>query len=80
MGAVRDAAAKLDRRAMLVASIDAIAVKIDDPDTPARDLAALTRRLVDISGQIEAIDLQRAKSGGASAEVPEDEPFDGKDF
>lgn len=80
MGAVRDAASRLDRRAMLVASLDSIAVKIDDPETPARDLAALTRRLVDISGQIEAIDLQRKQSGGAAAEVPEDEPFDGKDF
>lgn len=43
-------------RELLVAMRDRIAQAVDDPDTSARDLAALTRRLMEIAKEIEAID------------------------
>ena len=33
-----------------------VAMAVEDPATPARDLAALTRRLLEIAKEIESID------------------------
>jgi hypothetical protein len=51
-----------------------IAKAVEDPDTPARDLAALTKRLVEVVRDIEAIDA-REDEAGDSGELP-DEAFD----
>ena len=48
-------AARRSTKDLLVATRDRIALAVDDPGTPARDLAALTKRLVDVSREIEAI-------------------------
>lgn len=80
MTAVSAAAERNDRRAMLVAMQTRIADAVDDPETPPRDLAALTRRLMEIAKEIEAIDVQRGeekKGIGAAVQTP-DESFDGK--
>jgi hypothetical protein len=53
-----------------------IATAIDDPSTPARDLAALTRRLADFAEDIEAIDKAREQEGH-DAESTADETWDG---
>jgi hypothetical protein len=45
-------------RDLLVALRATIARACDDPDTPARDLAALSRRLMDIAKEIQAIDAE----------------------
>lgn len=45
-----------DQRGVLVAMRARVARDIDDPDTPARDIAALTRRLLEIVREIAAID------------------------
>lgn len=50
-----------------------------DEDTPPRDLAALSRRLMEISKEIESIELQRIQTGKAQKEAPADEAFDGSD-
>jgi hypothetical protein len=42
--------------------------------TAARDLAALTKRLTEVTNAIEAIDAREAEADPASA--PEDEAFD----
>lgn len=63
------------RRDLLVAMRDRIARTVESPDCPPRDLAALTRRLVEIAREIESIDLaerQEAERGGRV----EDEAFD----
>lgn len=71
---VHEAAQGGDRRELLVAMRSRIAKDIDDPNTPARDLAALSRRLLEIAKEIEAID---AKSGedpvGTAASTPDED-------
>jgi hypothetical protein len=58
---VSSAASEGDRRDLLVAMRSRIATAVEDPNTPARDLAALTRRLMEIAKDIEAIDARAAE-------------------
>ena len=53
---VTGAAGDGSRRELLVAMRARVATAVEDPNTPARDLAALTRRLMEIAKDIEAID------------------------
>lgn len=53
---VSNAAASGDRRRLLVAIRNLIAEKLDEGSISSRDLASLTKRLADISAEIEAID------------------------
>lgn len=46
-----------------------------DPDTPPRDLAALTRRLLEVSREIERLGLKDGEAGPVASEV-EDAEFD----
>lgn len=62
-------------RDLLVAMRTRTAKAVEDPNTPARDLAALTRRLLEIAREIEAIDAAAREEGGES-DAPEDEAFD----
>lgn len=59
-------------RELLAATRDRIAVAVEDPQTPARDLAALSKRLMDTVREIEAIDA-RAQEAGSDAEVSDGE-------
>lgn len=61
-------------RELLVAMRARIAKAVDDPNTPARELASLTKRLVEVVRDIEAIDA-RAEQEGDSGPVA-DEAFD----
>ena len=56
---VSEAASGGDHRELLVAMRERIAKAVSDLSCPARDLAALTRRLQEIAKEIEAIDRQR---------------------
>jgi hypothetical protein len=67
-----EAAAVGDTRQMLVATRDRIALAVENKETPARDLAALTKRLMETQREIEAFDA-RNKEADAHAEV-----FDGE--
>lgn len=62
-------------RELLVAMRARIAKAVEDPNTPARDLAALTKRLVEVVRDIEAIDA-RTDEGGDSAPEVTDGAFD----
>lgn len=77
---VSEAAATGDHRKLLVAMRERIARTVADPDCPPRDLAALTRRLQDISKEIEAIDLRLREEGADAADVAEDEELDAEAF
>ncbi|UTN93197.1 hypothetical protein SEA_SYRA333_6 [Mycobacterium phage Syra333] len=76
---ITQAAADKDRYGLLVAMQERVVEAIADPDTPARDLAALTRRSMEIAKEIETIDLQRQQNGDGKPEAPADEAFDGSD-
>lgn len=76
---VTEAASEGSRLELLVAMRARVASAVEDPNTPPRDLAALTRRLLEIANEIAAIEAQAElaeDSVAAAAEVP-DEPFDG---
>ena len=53
---VQAAAATGDQRELLVAMRTRIAEAVGDPNTPARDLAALSRRLLEIAKELKALD------------------------
>jgi hypothetical protein len=65
-------------RDLLVAMRTRIAQAVGDPETPARDLAALTKRLVEVVRDIEAIDA-REEEAESHAEVNDGE-FDPEDI
>ncbi|RLP74362.1 hypothetical protein D9V32_13520 [Mycetocola tolaasinivorans] len=50
-------------RELLEATRDRIAQAVEDEKTPARDLAALTKRLMETVREIEAIDAREAEAG-----------------
>ncbi|HWA67148.1 MAG TPA: hypothetical protein VG899_12370 [Mycobacteriales bacterium] len=56
----------------LVATRRRIAVAVSDPNTPARDLAALTRRQLEISKEIRAIEKDRKDEVGEAADTPDE--------
>jgi hypothetical protein len=72
---VSEAAASGTHRELLVAMRDRIAKAVQDPDCPPRDLASLSRRLQEISKEIEASDLRNAEEAKESAASP-DEAWD----
>ena len=68
---VTEAAAGGDTRGLLVAMRDRVAKDVQNENTPARDLAALTKRLMEIVRDIEAIDArahEEAKESAATAD------------
>lgn len=74
---VTQAAEDGDTRAMLVATRKRIAQAVDDEATPARDLAALTKRLSEVMAQIEAFDARAVEEQQEdAARAAEDEAFD----
>lgn len=71
---VSEAAETGTTRELLVATRTRIAKAVEDPNTPARDLAALTKRLFEVVRDIEAIDARDEETGPAG-DVP-DAKFD----
>lgn len=62
------------RREQLVAMRSRIAKAIDDPNIRGADLAALSRRLLEVSRDVEAIDAAAEQEAAESATV-HDEAF-----
>lgn len=61
-----------DRRKLLVALRSRIAQSVEDPKTPARDLAALSKRLLEIVREIELIDAEATVDDvGSAASTPD---------
>lgn len=77
---VTQAAASGSQRELLVAMRDRIARAVGDPSCPPRDLAALTRRLQDISEKIEALDLRAKEEGSDAGDIVEDEELSAEAF
>ena len=71
-----NAAESGDVRAVLVALKMRIARTIQDTTTPPRDLAALSRRLMEISRDLQAIDAADAEDDLGRAHHTPDEAFD----
>lgn len=72
---VKSAAENGTPRDLLVQLRNRIAATIDSADTPPRDLAALSRRLLDIRKEIETLDNRVEGEGKPGGAVP-DESFD----
>nr|DAV40220.1 MAG TPA: hypothetical protein [Caudoviricetes sp.] len=73
-GSVLDATEHGDSRDVMAAMRKRLAASIDDPATPARDLAALSRRLLEVDKTIREIDLAREERERQTAtEATEDE-------
>lgn len=72
---VAQAAREGTPRELLAAMRDRIAVAVENPNTPARDLAALTKRLMEVVREIEALDARAAEEARENAEHP-DEAWD----
>lgn len=72
---VAEAAETGDRRQLLVAMRARVAKTVEDPNCPPRDLAALTRRLIEIAKEIEALDISAAEEA-TERDHAADEAFD----
>ena len=49
---------------------------MEDPNTPARDLASLTKRLLEIAREIEAIDARAEEEAEESAGATPDDKWE----
>ena len=70
---VTEAAKDGTHRDLLVAMRERVARAVEDSTTPARDLAALTRRLMELARDIEAIDARAAEEAGEGGDVQDGE-------
>ena len=68
-------AAGKNKRELLIALRDKIAAEIDD-GVAARDLAALSRRVLEITDQIEEMDAEGKGDDVGSAAATPDEPWE----
>lgn len=64
-----------DKRELLTAMRERVGTALADPNTPARDLAALTRRQMEIAREIAAMDAESEQEAAEDAEAA-DEEFD----
>ncbi|WP_234782600.1 hypothetical protein [Bifidobacterium longum] len=77
---IRNAANSNERRRLLVALRNKIADDLDSGRVASRDLASLSKRLMDIAASIEAIDKGASKTNPvAMALEVEDEPMEDAD-
>ena len=75
LSAAQDGSRLEELRAMRVV----IARRLDDPNTPARDLAALSRRQLEIGREIEAIVISEDEDHSVVAHT-DDEAWDGTGY
>lgn len=72
---VTTAASRGTMRDLLVTMRDRVAKGVEDENTPARDLAALTKRLMEIVRDIEAIDARAKQEADEDASEAQDGEF-----
>lgn len=72
---VTQAASEGTDRQLLVAMRDRVAKAVENENTAARDLAALTKRLREITNDIRALDARESEEGTGAVDSP-DEEFD----
>jgi hypothetical protein len=68
---VLDAVADGEQRDQLVAMRTRVAKAIDDPNIRGADLAALTRRLLEIGRELEALDAKAAEEDEDADVIPD---------
>ncbi len=73
---VIEAAASGDAKQLLLALRERVARTVDDPNCPARDLAALSRRLQDINREIEVIVARERQEAAEDGDSHPDETWD----
>lgn len=73
---VATAARSGDKVAMLTALRDRIAKIIQDKDCPPRDVSSLTRRLIEVCGELEKAEAAAGKKAERTR-VADDEAWDG---
>ena len=73
---LEDAAAQGDERAMLVALKTKIAQTIASGECPARELASLSKRLIDIQREIASLDARTSQEASENAAEVPDQQFD----
>lgn len=73
---VAQAAREGSARDLWVAMRDRIAEAVSNPNTPARELAALTKRLAEVVREIDAIDASAGEGDVGSAAQTPDEALD----
>ncbi|ORL15400.1 hypothetical protein [Prescottella equi] len=72
-----EAASEGSRRDVLVAMRTVLASAVGNPETPPRDLAALSKRLIEVMNDLDLIDRKLSDDEiGQAADTP-DEDFDG---
>ena len=65
-----------DQRGQLVALRARVATAIDDPNIRGADLAALSRRLLEITKELEALDARAAEEAAEDAEATADDRWE----
>lgn len=65
-----------DRLAEMMATHRRVAKAVQDEGTPARDLASLTRRQLELSKEIEALKRQKDEEESDAGGTSEDEAWD----
>lgn len=73
---ITQAAKEGTTRELLAALRDRLAKAVEDPNCPPRDLASLSRRLHEITRDIEAIDAAAGEGGISDAVATPDEDVD----
>ena len=71
---VSEAASGGTTRELLVAMRDRIALAVEDKNTPARELASLTKRLIEVVRDIEGLDAREQQEATKRADAT-DQPF-----
>ena len=62
--------------ALLRRTLHRLEVAVFDEGTPPRDLASLTRRLLEVRREIERLESENGGANAPTATEVEDEPFD----
>ena len=63
-------------KSLLKKTLHRLEIAVFDEGTPPRDLASLTRRLLEVSREIERLESERGGASAPTATEVEDEPFD----
>ncbi|MCH9275665.1 hypothetical protein JS533_005175 [Bifidobacterium amazonense] len=66
----------LDYEGMLRKTLVRLQTAVFDPDTPPRDLAALSRRMLEVCRELERLESENGGANAPTATEVEDEPFD----
>lgn len=73
---ITDAAESGEQLELLVALRRRVAITVEDPNCPPRDLAALSRRLQELGKEIEAIKAKMRQEAEEDGGVTPDEEWD----